>query len=66
MAHAKGMVNAVLRRFLRERDGAGGEAGCSSRSPQWNYPQWWIDAAKAAYPRQLAARSSRPATRSRR
>jgi 16S rRNA (cytosine967-C5)-methyltransferase len=48
-ALAKAMVNAVLRRFLRERDKLLAEA---LRQPlaQWNYPQWWIDAARAAYP----------------
>ncbi|MGZ8291086.1 MAG: 16S rRNA (cytosine(967)-C(5))-methyltransferase RsmB [Telluria sp.] len=51
MAHARGMVNAVLRRFLRERRELVAEA---TRQPaaEWNYPEWWIDAAKAAYPRQ--------------
>ncbi len=49
MAHAKGMVNAVLRRFARERAALVAEA---LRQPiaKWNYPQWWIDATKAAYP----------------
>jgi 16S rRNA (cytosine967-C5)-methyltransferase len=54
MAHAKGMVNAVLRRFLRER----AELVASALKlpvAQWNYPQWWIDAAKAAYPTQWQA-----------
>jgi len=51
LAHAKGMVNAVLRRFLRERDEL---VRTALKQPlaQFNYPQWWIDAAKAAYPRQ--------------
>ncbi len=49
MAHAKGMVNAVLRRFLRERETLLEEA---LRQPPalWNYPQWWIDAVRGAYP----------------
>jgi 16S rRNA (cytosine967-C5)-methyltransferase len=48
-AHAKAMVNAVLRRFLRERDAL---VATALREPlaQWNYPQWWIDAARTAYP----------------
>jgi 16S rRNA (cytosine967-C5)-methyltransferase len=50
MAHAKGMVNAVLRRFLRERD-ALVKTALQDPVAQWNYPQWWIDTAKAAYPR---------------
>ena len=49
MAHAKGMVNAVLRRFLRERAEL---VATVLKNPvaQYNYPQWWIDTAKAAYP----------------
>jgi 16S rRNA (cytosine967-C5)-methyltransferase len=51
IAHAKGMVNAVLRRFLREKAQLLQEA---LRNPvaRWNYPAWWIDTAKAAYPEQ--------------
>ncbi|RJG04811.1 16S rRNA (cytosine(967)-C(5))-methyltransferase RsmB [Noviherbaspirillum cavernae] len=49
IAHAKGMVNAVLRRFLRER---GTLLPQVLRQPEveWNYPAWWIDATQAAYP----------------
>jgi 16S rRNA (cytosine967-C5)-methyltransferase len=50
LAHAKGMVNAVLRRFLRERATLLHSA-LQTPQAQWNYPQWWIDAASAAYPR---------------
>ena len=49
LAHARGMVNAVLRRFLRERDALAAQLA-GNREAQWNYPQWWIDAAHAAYP----------------
>jgi 16S rRNA (cytosine967-C5)-methyltransferase len=49
IAHAKGMVNAVLRRFLRERE-ALLEQVLKAPQAQWNYPAWWIDATKAAYP----------------
>ncbi|HEY0063833.1 MAG TPA: 16S rRNA (cytosine(967)-C(5))-methyltransferase RsmB [Telluria sp.] len=49
MAHAKNMVNAVLRRFLRERD-ALVKTVLMQPVAQYNYPQWWIDAARAAYP----------------
>jgi 16S rRNA (cytosine967-C5)-methyltransferase len=48
-AHAKGMVNAVLRRFLRERDTLLQQA-LKLPEAAWNYPSWWIDSAKAAYP----------------
>ena len=49
MAHAKGMVNAVLRRFLRERDSLMQEV-MAEPAARWNYPVWWIDAIKASYP----------------
>lgn len=49
--HAKGMVNAVLRRFLRERDVLLQQA--LKRPPaRWNYPEWWVDAMRSAYPAQ--------------
>jgi 16S rRNA (cytosine967-C5)-methyltransferase len=50
-AHAKAMVNAVLRRFLRERDGLLG-AALAQPLARWNYPDWWIDAVRTAYPQQ--------------
>jgi 16S rRNA (cytosine967-C5)-methyltransferase len=48
-AHAKAMVNAVLRRFLREREAL---LVTALRDPvaEWNYPLWWIDAVRTAYP----------------
>jgi 16S rRNA (cytosine967-C5)-methyltransferase len=50
-AHAKAMVNAVLRRFLREKDSL--LAAALAQPPaRWNYPQWWIDAVRTAYPQQ--------------
>jgi 16S rRNA (cytosine967-C5)-methyltransferase len=54
LAHAKSMVNAVLRRFLRERD-ALLEQATKQPLAQWNYPQWWIDATRAAYPKNWEA-----------
>ncbi|MBK4736482.1 16S rRNA (cytosine(967)-C(5))-methyltransferase RsmB [Noviherbaspirillum pedocola] len=54
IARAKGMVNAVLRRFLREQ--AALLAKLADRpEARWNYPGWWIDAAKSAYPRDWEA-----------
>lgn len=50
IAHAKGMVNAILRRFLRERDALIQQFE-RQPSAHWNYPVWWIDAVKAAYPK---------------
>ncbi|RJX33038.1 MAG: 16S rRNA (cytosine(967)-C(5))-methyltransferase RsmB [Oxalobacter sp.] len=54
IVHAKGMVNAVLRRFLRERESLIGEA---QKNPvaKWNYPLWWIEDVRAAYPRNWEA-----------
>lgn len=49
MAHAKGMVNAVLRRFLRERD-ALMKSTAGTQKARWNYPDWWIDRMRSAYP----------------
>jgi 16S rRNA (cytosine967-C5)-methyltransferase len=50
LAHAKAMVNAVLRRYLREKE-ALLETAMKQPLAQWNYPQWWIDATRAAYPK---------------
>src|SRR5260364_116708 len=46
---AKGLVNAVLRRFLRMRAQM---LKAVLRNPvaRWNYPRWWIDAVRAAWP----------------
>jgi 16S rRNA (cytosine967-C5)-methyltransferase len=53
-ARAKGMVNAVLRRFLRERQ-ALLDTALLEPLAKWNYPQWWIDAARAAWPQDWQA-----------
>jgi 16S rRNA (cytosine967-C5)-methyltransferase len=54
IAHAKGMVNAVLRRFLRERETLLAEA---LKNPEavWNFPAWWIDATRSAHPQHWQA-----------
>ena len=56
-------LNAVLRRFLRERD-ALVAAALKQPTAQWNHPQWWIDRLKADWPDQwrgiLAAAQARP------
>lgn len=54
IAHAKGMVNAVLRRFLRERDALLQQIQ-TQPTARWNYPVWWIDAMRAAYPQEWEA-----------
>jgi 16S rRNA (cytosine967-C5)-methyltransferase len=48
-AFAKGLVNAVLRRFERERDTL---VAALQDDPvaRWNYRPWWIDAVKRAWP----------------
>ena len=56
-------LNAVLRRFVRERDAL---VAAALRQPTalWNHPQWWIDRLKADWPQQwqgiLAAAQERP------
>ncbi len=49
IAHAKGMVNAVLRRFARERASLLATA-MQQPGARWNYPVWWINTMQAAYP----------------
>lgn len=46
---ARGLVNAVLRNFLRERDALLARV---QRDPvvRYNYPRWWIDSVKQAWP----------------
>jgi 16S rRNA (cytosine967-C5)-methyltransferase len=46
---ASGMVNAVLRRFLREREALLAEA---AKDPvaRFNHPRWWIDKLKLDWP----------------
>jgi 16S rRNA (cytosine967-C5)-methyltransferase len=46
---AKGMVNALLRRFLREREDLLERAG---RTPQgrYSYPDWWLARIRASHP----------------
>ena len=62
-ARAKNMVNALLRRFLREKDELLAQA-MQQPEARYNYPQWWIDAAITAYPkdweRLLAAGNEAP------
>jgi 16S rRNA (cytosine967-C5)-methyltransferase len=56
-------LNAVLRRFLRERD-ALVAAALKQPTARWNHPQWWIDRLQADWPAQwqgiLAAAQQRP------
>ncbi|NVE00861.1 16S rRNA (cytosine(967)-C(5))-methyltransferase RsmB [Massilia sp. BJB1822] len=53
-ARAKGMMNAVLRRFLRERQDLL-KTALLQPTAKWNYPQWWMDAVRTAYPQDWQA-----------
>ncbi|MEA3114621.1 MAG: rRNA (cytosine967-C5)-methyltransferase, partial [Caballeronia sp.] len=48
-AFAKGLVNAVLRSFLREREALLAEVQ-SNPVARFNYPAWWIDAVRRGQP----------------
>lgn len=45
----KNLLNAVLRRFIRERTQLLAQA-LKKPVAQWNYPLWWIQRLKKAYP----------------
>ena len=47
--HSAGFVNAVLRRFLRERD-ARVEAALGEPLARFNHPAWWLDRLRADWP----------------
>lgn len=51
---ASGLVNAVLRNFLR-RQSALLEAADQNEESRYAYPQWWIDTLKRQYGEQAAA-----------
>jgi 16S rRNA (cytosine967-C5)-methyltransferase len=46
---AKGLVNAVLRNFLRQR-GALLERAAAGEEGRYSHPQWWIDKLRRVYP----------------
>ena len=48
-AWAKGLVNAVLRNFLRQRDTLE-EKLANNLVAQYSYPQWWINKLQQQYP----------------
>jgi len=60
---AKALVNALLRRYLRERE-ALGAAVRDDPVARWSYPLWWIERVRAEYPADweaiLAAGNERP------
>ncbi|MEP7303419.1 MAG: 16S rRNA (cytosine(967)-C(5))-methyltransferase RsmB [Caldimonas sp.] len=47
-------VNAVLRRFLRERDGIVATAAADPLA-RWNHPAWWLERLSADWPQQWQA-----------
>jgi len=51
---AKGMVNAVLRRFLRERDDLM-QSVMRDDVARLNYPRWWIEQMRQAWPARAEA-----------
>ncbi len=51
---ARGLVNAVLRNFLRRRGAITAAAERTERA-RFSYPQWWIDKLRQQYPAQYAA-----------
>jgi 16S rRNA (cytosine967-C5)-methyltransferase len=50
---AKGLVNGVLRNFLRQRE-ALLERARATEVGRFSYPQWWIDEVRAAWPDRCA------------
>lgn len=53
-AHARGLVNAVLRRFLRERRALMPKI-MQDDEARWNLPSWWLAQLRRAYPDQWMA-----------
>lgn len=51
---AKGMVNAVLRNFLRQQADLLAQAGKDDKA-RWNHPAWWTAAMRRAYPQAWTA-----------
>ncbi len=49
-ASAKGLVNAVLRNFLRRRESLLAEAMAAGEEARYGHPQWWIDALREQHP----------------
>ncbi|MDR3427565.1 16S rRNA (cytosine(967)-C(5))-methyltransferase RsmB [Silvimonas sp.] len=59
----KGLVNAILRNFLRQRDDLLNQARTTPYG-KWSHQQWWIDAMREAWPQQweniLTANNTHP------
>src|SRR5205085_12494664 len=50
---AKGLINAVLRGYLRRKDELLA-AACAGDVGRYSFQQWWIDKIRAQYPQQFA------------
>ncbi|MBY4897706.1 16S rRNA (cytosine(967)-C(5))-methyltransferase RsmB [Cupriavidus sp. AU9028] len=61
-AHARGMVNAVLRRFLRERRALLDDVRRDDEA-RWNLPDWWLRRLRQAYPDRLQQLARHAGTR---
>jgi 16S rRNA (cytosine967-C5)-methyltransferase len=61
---AKALVNAMLRRYLRDREALNANAVASSPVALWSYPRWWIGRVEADHPQHwqqvLAVGNERP------
>ncbi len=61
---AKGLVNAVLRNFLRQRESLLERADQAGEMSRYSHPQWWIDKLRGQYPSDwqamLAANNAHP------
>ena len=51
---AKGLVNALLRNFLRRPEALLSQSRRTEEG-RWSYPQWWIDEVKRTYPERYSA-----------
>ncbi|MFJ0391705.1 16S rRNA (cytosine(967)-C(5))-methyltransferase RsmB [Bordetella bronchiseptica] len=51
LAAYKGLLNASLRRFLRERE-ALQDSVAERPAARWNHPRWWVELLERAYPDQ--------------
>lgn len=47
---AKGLVNAVLRNFLRQREALLARAAGGGDVARYSHPQWWVDKLRVQYP----------------
>jgi 16S rRNA (cytosine967-C5)-methyltransferase len=51
LAAYKGLLNACLRRFLRERDAIEAKVADLVEA-RWNHPRWWVEKLEQSYPDQ--------------